>query len=514
MIHGMTRVVLPLVCVVGCAHLCGQAAQITTVKKVRRASQASPRVASDTSVQVSSSSRQSSHASSPQVSSAAPSFSLTSPSFDDDTAIHRYLETIFADSSLSGPVTVHVKPSTIQDVIELIGVSTGMDFFVDAEVAGAAGRINFKNKSAGDVLSMLCNRNTPRLALIKQSGMWRIMLYEKAFVLFKNTKRSPTLVKKVFYLKNIRCDESFRAKLDEMWHLITSPETSKAAYCSLDSTSKKVFVCGTTHMIREVAAFLHEVDCAVPQVRIDAIVAEVDNKYENQLGFNWSGFYNRKASAKHFKLLSAGVSNDGPADHFALNLFARATSPVRIPFVIGGPDLNLRRIVAELRAAETEAKAKILLKPSVLTGHEEKAEILIGKSIPIKTMVEDVVQGKVRNVQTIQYKDVGTILNVRPLVNPDKKNVLLEIWVEDSSVVDSSAGYEAPVIKTIRTKNRVTLRSGQTTVIGGLMLNKDESGKSAMPVLSNIPLIGRLFRSTQQAKEDSQLLIFITPTIV
>jgi general secretion pathway protein D len=150
----------------------------------------------------------------------------------------------------------------------------------------------------------------------------------------------------------------------------------------------------------------------------------------------------------------------------------------------------------------------------VLTGHEEKAEILIGRSIPIKTVTEDTTDGKSRNVQTIQYKDVGTILNVRPSVSPDKKNVLLDIWVEDSSVVDTYAGYDAPVIKTIRTKNRVTLQSGQTTVIGGLMLNRDESAENAMPVLSKIPIFGRLFRSTLQAKETNQLLIFITPTIV
>jgi type II secretory pathway component GspD/PulD (secretin) len=428
--------------------------------------------------------------------------------FKDDAAIHRYLETVFHDKSLSGSVTVHAKPCTIQDVIELVGLSTGINFFVDAEVAGASGKINVKNKKAGEVLSLLCNRNDPRLALMQESGMWRIMVYDKAFSLLKNKQSLPALQKKIFYLKHVHCDDLFRTKLEDMWRLIAG--NNDASYCSLDAMSKKVFVYGTKDAIQEVGNFLKEVDCPVPQVRIDAIVAEVDSKYENQLGFNWSGFYNRKASAKDFKLLSAG-QKDG--DHFALNLFARATSPVRIPFLIGGPDLNLRRIVAELRAAETESKAKILLKPSVLTGHEEKAEILIGKSVPIKTVVEDFVEGKARNIQTIQYKDIGTILNVRPLVNPDKKSVLLDIWVEDSSIVDPSAGYDAPVIKTIRTKNRVTLKSGQTTAIGGLMLNHDESNGSAMPVLSHLPLIGRLFQNKQHINENNQLLIFITPTI-
>jgi general secretion pathway protein D len=160
-----------------------------------------------------------------------------------------------------------------------------------------------------------------------------------------------------------------------------------------------------------------------------------------------------------------------------------------------------------------ESKARILLKPSVLTNHSETAEILIGSSVPIKTFVEDVSQGKSRNVQTVQYKDVGTILNVRPTISADKKSIQLDILVENSSVIGLDPD-QAPVIKTIRTRNKVTLNNGQTTAIGGLMLKREDSDGNYVPILSRLPIIGGiLFGSKYRSRQESQLIIFITPTV-
>jgi type II secretory pathway component GspD/PulD (secretin) len=128
-------------------------------------------------------------------------------------------------------------------------------------------------------------------------------------------------------------------------------------------------------------------------------------------------------------------------------------------------------------------------------------------------MVEDISQGKSRNMQTVQYKDVGTILNVRPTVSADRKSVQLDILVENSSVVGTDAD-QAPVIKTIRTRNKVTLRSGQTTAIGGLMLQREDSDGNYVPILYRLPIIGGiLFGSKYKSHQKSQLIIFITPTV-
>jgi type IV pilus assembly protein PilQ len=446
------------------------------------------------------------------------SFTLStqSPSYDGSIPVEQYLEKLFNDATLRQcPITIRSNPLPIQDIITLIGSSAGIDVVIDETVNGSVGKTNFNAQYAGDILKVLCNNNSPRLALMKQNNAWHILPYDNALKQIASSYHEK-VIQKIFPLKHVHCDEPMRIKIDTMWHQINKNQPRADSYCMIDLESKKVFLRAMRKKIEEMSLFLQEIDCAVAQVRIDAIVAEVDRRYEHQFGFNWSGVYNRQASAdKTFDFVGFGNptnSTNSPDNFFALNLFNRPTT-LKLPIVFGGQPFNVQQLTLELHAAELESKAKILLKPCVLTNHNETAEILIGSSVPIKTVVEDVAQGKVRNVQTVNYKDVGTILNVRPLVSPDRKSIALDIWVENSSIPEITVGDSAPVIKTIRTKNKVTLKSGQTTVIGGLMLNSDTTSKNSAPFLHKIPLIGALFRGSQTMKKENQLLIFITPTI-
>src|SRR5579859_2160299 len=376
--------------------------------------------------------------------------------FEDEQAIEHYINAMFNDKDLCDKkISLRSKPAAIGDVIEMISLSLGIDFIVDPDVSGSVGKMNFeKGKPASEILKFLCLRNTPRLALIKQCGIWRIATHEKLFQTLKLSCRE-TIISKVFPLKHVRCDESLKNKIDDIWQRISQEYKHEHAYCSLDLESKKVFINATKKQLAKMEAFLKEIDCMSAQVRIDAVVALVERRYEHQLGFNWAGIYNRSSSVtRKFDFVGIGAaaknSVTGNPDNFALNLFTKPTQTLKVPFIFSGPDLGIQQLMIELKAAEAESKAKILLKPSVLTSHNETAEILIGKSIPIKTFVED--QAKMRNVQTVNYKDVGTILNVRPIVSPDHKSALLDIMVEDSSVVEGPSVDHAPVIKTIRTK--------------------------------------------------------------
>lgn len=433
---------------------------------------------------------------------------------EDDNAVERYLASMFEDKELEKKISIRSKPSHITDIVELIGLSSGIDFVIDPDVEGSIGKINFDKKTTGEVLKLLCARNAPRLAVFKQCGIWRIVVYDKIAQILKSAYREP-VSQHVFSLKNVDCNDTLKTKIEDMWQQVVKQQRHEQAYCTVDKESKKIFFNATDKQWTTMQSFLKEIDCTVAQVRIDAIVAIIDRKYEHQLGFNWTGIYNRAISSdRSFDFLGiGGKSHDSGADTFALNLFSKAAQAVKIPFVFGGHDLNLQRITMELRAAENESKAKILLKPSVLTSHNETAEILIGSIIPIKTTVDDS-GGKGKSVQAINYKEIGTRLNVRPFVNPDRKSVLLELWVEDSSIAGAMIDTNTPIIKTIRTKNKVTLRSKQTTVIGGLMLNRHETTGGQVPILGSIPLLGGLFRSKNHTKEDNQMLIFITPTIV
>ncbi len=417
-----------------------------------------------------------------------------STSFATDADIEKYLAQTFADSSLQAKkITVRSRAKNIQDVIELIGVTADIDFVIDPEVTGEVGRVHFDHRAPGDILQLLCAKNNPRLALIKQQQLWRVMPYAEAAALLKRRHVTP-LAQRTIGLKQTRCDDHLVSKIEEMWQHVIKRGKHDSAYCTVDKESKKVFLRCWKSQADEMAEFINAIDCPIPQVRIDAVVATVDNTVEHQLGFNWSA-----------------QGGDGSGFRFQGH---NHNTAVTAPLLLSGPHLSMHSLMVELRAAQAASKAKILLNPSVLTNNGEIAEIIIGSSVPIKTMTEEMAHGKLRNVQTVNYQEVGTILNVKPYISPDRSRVQLDILVENSSVVEHELKDNAPTIKKIRTKNKVTLKSGQTTTIGGLMLNKDEKGSNEIPILARIPIFGAFFRSREMKKSESQLLIFITPTIV
>lgn len=432
------------------------------------------------------------------------------PVFQDGADVHGYLENVFHAAPFAKKrVTIRSHNVALTDIVDLLGATLGVAFVMNASVSGRVDKIDFTNQDAGTVLQFLCTHHQPRLALFFDAQAWHIAPYDDVVQRLSATVVSQD-VQRVISLRHIRCTDMHKQAIEQMWKQVLVHPTDNC-YCTITSEGKKIFLRGPKKAVQDMEQFIREIDCAVAQVRIDAIVAEVESTYEQQLGFNWIGVYNRQVTGNtgfHF----AGIGGSSVADYCAINLFGK-TAACKVPFIFQGPVGSLQQLTGELRAAENEHKARILLKPSVLTSHNEIAEILIGKSVPIKTMVEDVTQGKIRNTQTVHYKDVGTILNVRPLVTPDCQAVQLDIWVEDSSISELTIDG-APTIKTIRTKNKVTLKSGQATVIGGLMLKKNESAHARVPFISRIPLVGPLFQSHQENRQDSQLLIFITPTIV
>src|SRR5262249_2262330 len=149
---------------------------------------------------------------------------------------------------------------------------------------------------------------------------------------------------------------------------------------------------------------------------------------------------------------------------FAFNLVTKSKQFINVPFVFGDPCGNTRRLNMVLRAAQAQSNLKIISRPSVLTYNLEPTEILIGNNISIRAAIEDINVGRARNIDTVQYRDVGTIIRLVPFNNPSTHTIILDIMIEDSQVVDFEDFIESkerlripPIIKTIRTKNKVEL---------------------------------------------------------
>ncbi len=159
----------------------------------------------------------------------------------------------------------------------------------------------------------------------------------------------------------------------------------------------------------------------------------------------------------------------------------------------------------QISALISKNKAKILSRPSVMTLSGEQATIQIGGEIPVQ---EKDVNGNVY----ISYKKYGIILQFKPIVD-SQNNIVSTVYTEVSNLSGEYVG-ENPIISTRRADSVVSLQSGSTMIIGGLMDSSESKRVRKVPLLGDIPIIGEFFKYTSKTKDKMELIILVTPYIV
>jgi general secretion pathway protein D len=192
--------------------------------------------------------------------------------------------------------------------------------------------------------------------------------------------------------------------------------------------------------------------------------------------------------------------------------------------LFGNKDFSWNRWNVIIDAAENRGEIKTVLKPSLLVNNDEWAEVLVGQEMPHETKIAETVEGQPSNVSTTQYKDIGIKIKIKSMVVPTQESVFMDIFVENSYLTESKFNFRTLpsqekegfnyIIETSRSKSRVLLKSGYTTMISGLISNTEEKAKSGIPILQKIPVVGWFFQGNRKSMIDRQLLIFITPTVV
>jgi len=175
--------------------------------------------------------------------------------------------------------------------------------------------------------------------------------------------------------------------------------------------------------------------------------------------------------------------------------------------ILGNVD-NTFNLDVQLSALEKDNRVKVLNNPKLLVVDNELAKIQVGDQLPQVTIDE---QGK----QSIEWKDVGIILEVTPQITADG-SIFMDISLEKSrqgANVQLTTGTHYSIVKT-ESETKVLIKSGETAVIGGLTEKSDDSSRSGMPFLSKIPVLGSLFKNKVSNKSSKEVLIFITPRIL
>ncbi len=167
-----------------------------------------------------------------------------------------------------------------------------------------------------------------------------------------------------------------------------------------------------------------------------------------------------------------------------------------------------------LSALQTQNETKLVSNPTVVTLNNTEATINIGREYPIPQYTYNAERGTYE-VSGFDYRPIGIILRVTPQVNAQGFiKLTLEPEVSSSNEATSFGATDIPIITTRKAKTQVSLRDGFTMGIGGLIQNTTTNGQTKVPLLGNIPGLGRLFRSDSKNEETRNLLIFITAKTV
>ena len=158
----------------------------------------------------------------------------------------------------------------------------------------------------------------------------------------------------------------------------------------------------------------------------------------------------------------------------------------------------------QLSALESQGQGRILSTPRVSTQNNIEAEITQGIQIPIQTVAN--------NTVTVTFKDAALTLKVTPQITA-ANTVIMQISVENASPDFSRQVNNIPPIDTQRANTRVLVSNGETTVIGGIYVSREQTTQDRTPGLHRVPLLGWLFKRDDIRDESRELLIFITPKI-
>jgi pilus assembly protein CpaC len=249
-----------------------------------------------------------------------------------------------------------------------------------------------------------------------------------------------------------------------------------------------------------------EVPPEEPQILLRVRFADVDRSASQQLGLNLfsTGATNTVGgvTTQQFQppLITPG-SGGGSAEvtlSNALNLF------------LFRPDLNLG---ATIEALESKNLLQILAEPNLLTTNGKQASFLAGGEFPVP-----IVQGGANiGAVTIQFREFGVRINFLPTITP-RGTIRLKVAPEVSSLDYSNAvvlqGFTVPAISTRRVQTEVELESGQSFAVAGLLDNRVTETFNKIPGIGDIPILGKLFQSRMLNKNNSELLVMVTPELV
>jgi len=279
---------------------------------------------------------------------------------------------------------------------------------------------------------------------------------------------------------------------------------------TVDTRTSTLILNDLRHHVNDMLEAIKILDIPTPQVLIEAKIVEISKSFTQELGIQWGLTGEVISSAPGSLAINGSTNANTAADGSAFLVDLRQSTDIAGGSVSGfdlllggllpGLDLNVR-----LEALEKQGKGRILSSPRVTTADNKEARIRSGKQIPYQvTSAEG---------NSIQFVDAELSLTVTPHVTSDNSVYMVIDATKNAADFTQLVGT-VPTITTKETHTEVLVGNGDTTVLGGIYESASTENKKAVPFLSKIPLLGFLFKSFADSDVITELLVFITPTII
>jgi general secretion pathway protein D len=292
-----------------------------------------------------------------------------------------------------------------------------------------------------------------------------------------------------------------------------------------DQRANTIIVLGNKEVVVKVEKLLDEMDVKAPQVALSTVIGELTLNNDEQFGVDYFQRFLRANPTGNGGV--AGVANNNTASNSGLvdpgnlvdftKLVAAGATNGTTLFINTGNSLT-----AIVRALQSTKRFRVVSRPMVFTSNNKKAIIASGTEIPIPvntvsqpTAVGGITTGTTfANSSSVEFKKIALQLEVVPLINSESE-VTLDILQKVDSVAGTTSvnGNDIPNIATRYIKTTVSSPNCATIVLGGLIMDDQRRNVNGIPILSHIPVIGGLFRSTVKSKNRAELLVLMRPEV-
>lgn len=398
-------------------------------------------------------------------------------------------------------VTLEFADADVRKIFQLLAEVSNKNFVLGDDVTGTISikLVNVPWDQALDIIletKGLDKREEGNIIIIKGKGKFKSQAEEE-----QELKKALT---KSIELKS----EIFNINYSDVASIVTQLTNLKTDRGTIaqDSRTNKIIVKDIPQVLDDMRKLILQLDVPEQQVMIEARIVEASSAFTKNLGVNW-GIHAQDANGnilgvKQFDMGFGGLaSTPPPSSLVGVNGQPGGSMGISFGSIFGtNVQLDMR-----LNAAASAGLIKIVSTPKVATLNNKTAKITQGQQIPYTSSTSDKVETK--------FVEAALSLEVTPHINSNG-TIGMKIDAKNDSVGQATGGSTAPAINKKQATTEMLLRDGETTVIGGIFVDSDNDSEDGVPFLMDIPLLGKLFKSSRHTKVKTELLIFITPRII